>query len=60
MKIEDLKSEVETYLIKNGSITYYTPLGCFARSYEWVGLEFVNGIKMRYDFLARFLVFIIN
>jgi hypothetical protein len=46
MKIEDLKSEVETYLIKNGSKTYY--------------IEFVYGIKMRYDFLARFLVFIIN
>jgi hypothetical protein len=58
-KIEKLKLEVEIYLMKNGWIHYYTPLGCFAKTLEWLDLGNFNQVFMIKDIRERFM-FVLN
>jgi hypothetical protein len=55
-KIENLKSEVEQLLMKNGCINFYTPIGSFAKTLEWIDRGKFHSIYMMALIREQFLV----
>jgi hypothetical protein len=55
-KIENLKSEVEQLLMKNGCINFHTQIGSFAKTLEWIDRGNFHSIYMMAAIREQFLV----